>query len=148
MSLAGFVTDKLRTRPPRSLLVIGPPLPSQPAAGDVVTLADPTLQDLPAKRFDVAVVQLQALRQRPREDVIRLLGRLRDLHARTLLVLVPAELAGDWPETGFLGLGMQRLARTEDGRIYRFDLYDYKHTPDWFGPQDWANPERWDKDFW
>ena len=29
-----------------------------------------------------------------------------------------------------------------------FDIADYKTTPDWFGPKNWANPELWDQYRW
>lgn len=30
----------------------------------------------------------------------------------------------------------------------RFDLADYKTTPDWLNSRSWTHAERWDQDFW
>lgn len=30
----------------------------------------------------------------------------------------------------------------------RFDLADYKTTPDWLNSRSWPYAERWDQDFW
>ncbi len=86
-----------------------------------------------------------------------LIARLRDLYCATLYVLVP--IGPDWPglkshweasELVALGLAPVKTYPCE-GRplqLYRFDLHDYKHTPQWLNPSHWANPERWDKARW
>jgi hypothetical protein len=86
-----------------------------------------------------------------------LIARLRDLYCATLYALVP--IGADWPgleshweATELVALGLQPVKRYPcEGRslhLYRFDLHDYKHTPDWLSPRHWANPEMWDKARW
>jgi len=87
-----------------------------------------------------------------------LIARLRDLYCATLYALV--RVGADWPgleshwnATELLALGLQPVKRypCAGGRslhLYRFDLQDYKHTPEWLNPRHWANPERWDKARW
>lgn len=104
-------------------------------------------------RFDLALVAntLERLDQREAGIVI---ARLRDLHAQRLLVLVPigqgwASNRSHWEPGDLLGFGMRRLDqyRCDEGpvHLYRFDLADYKPTPEWLNPKDWANPEMWGK---
>jgi hypothetical protein len=152
----------LRERRPESILSIGV---DDPGLFDRYLAAHPEAivhrldagallgdtRDLP--RFDLALVANTLERLDARQAGI-LISRLRDLHARRLLVLVP--IGEGWPgsrsrwEPGdLLGFGMRRLAvyRTPQGPVhfYRFDLSDYKLTPEWLSPKDWANPEMWDK---
>lgn len=106
-----------------------------------------------AERFELAFVAgaLEAL------GVDRggaLLARLRDLYAHRVLVrlhLARAAEAG-WSGNGLLAYGFTRGGHCREGDdefgLYLFDLDTYKVTPDWFGPHDWANPERWDQDWW
>jgi len=70
------------------------------------------------------------------------LARLRDGLADQLWLLIPEAALPQWPETRVLGLGLIRAGAVPGYRCYRFSLYDYKHTPDWFGPHQWAHPER------
>jgi hypothetical protein len=108
-------------------------------------------RDIP--RFDLAFVANTLERLDAREAGI-VIARLRDLHARRLLVLVPIgdrwrDARSRWEPGDLLGYGMRRLAayRTLSGpvHLYRFDLADYKPTPEWLNPENWANPEMWDK---
>lgn len=86
-----------------------------------------------------------------------LIARLRDIYCATLFVLVPLgadrpELKSHWEPTELVALGLQPVKSYPcEGRplhLYRFDLRDYKHTPDWLSPRHWANPEMWDKARW
>lgn len=104
-------------------------------------------------RFDLAVVA-NTLERLPRREAGIVVARLRDLHARRLLVLVPIgrgwrSSRSVWEPADLLGFGMRRLAlyQGEAGpvHLYRFDLADYKPTPEWLNPKDWANPEMWGK---
>lgn len=113
--------------------------------------AEALLAERPGERFDLAYVSatLERLPQRTGE---RLLARLRDLYSRQLLVLAAVDGTNGWTDNDLMGFGMVRMRRYpgEAGplALYRFDLATYKATPDWFGPHHWANPERWDKDWW
>lgn len=98
-----------------------------------------------ARRFELACAAgvLECL---PKREAVALLARLRDQIARRLYVLVP--LNSDWPQTELLALGLSRVQAYRNYALYRFDLYDYKTTPDWFNPKYWAHPERWDRERW
>lgn len=100
-------------------------------------------------RFDLAYVA-GVLEDLPRAEAARLLARLRDVHARHLVVLV-ADPAGEWDEAALRAYGLRPSAHQPEGdggRLYEFDLYDYKETPDWLNARHWAHPELWDKYRW
>jgi len=121
------------------------------------------LEDLPdglarVGRFEFALVSgmLEGL---DKADAAIVLGRLRDLHAERLLLLVPMRgrgegvgAAGEWAVGDLLGYGLYRAGAYEvNGRalhVYTFDLYDYKPTPDWLNSRYWAHPELFDKFWW
>ncbi|HQU16969.1 MAG: hypothetical protein B7Z66_12385 [Chromatiales bacterium 21-64-14] len=121
-----------------------------------ITGTDPAAELAGVPRCDLALVA-GALEQLPAQGAGVLLSRLRDLHARSLLVRVPIGArwpghASHWTRNDLLGYGLQLVAQCpgEDGpvHLYRFDLYDYKSTPDWLNPDQWAHPELWDKYRW
>lgn len=98
--------------------------------------------------YDLAVVA-QTLEYLPRRDAGMLLSRLRDLHSKRFLALV--RLGGDagWSNTDLIAYGMKRCGGFEDDyALYRFNIFDYKDTPDWLNAKYWAHPERWGKERW
>lgn len=97
--------------------------------------------------YDLAVVAgtLECLTS---ADAGKLLSRLRDLHTKRFLALVRLT-PGGWSNTDLIAYGMKRCGRFEDGyALYRFNIYDYKDTPDWLNARYWAHPERWGKERW
>lgn len=98
--------------------------------------------------YDLAIVA-QTLERLPREDAGMLLSRLRDLHSKRFLALV--HLGGDsgWSNTDLIAYGMKRCGRFPgDYALFRFNIHDYKDTPDWLNAKYWAHPERWGKARW
>lgn len=150
------VADKLLAAiRPASFLCIGSGcdrlVRSAAVPGDTVVLApDEALVGLDALgRFDFAFV-FDTLERLPKRAGRELLARLRDLHGgRFAVALDPGESGADepWSETELLAMGLVR-ARHDGLDLYLFDIRTYKHTPDWLNPRFWANPERWDKDWW
>jgi hypothetical protein len=97
--------------------------------------------------WDLVIID-EVLLNLPRDQVIQTISRLRDLHARRLVILFP-----DQPDApcsikheDLISLGFRAL-ESQPGIFYH-DLYDYKDTPDWLNNQYWANPENWDKYRW
>ncbi len=100
------------------------------------------------ERFDLAVVAgLLERVTRPKGSAV--VARLRDIHARRLMVKVA--LANDpgegWTRTEMLGLGLREVLRVrapdQPLGLYQFNVYDYKLTPDWFNARNWAHPHLW-----
>lgn len=101
-------------------------------------------------RYDLALVA-GVLEKVPARSGAGLLAHLRDLHARRLLVLVH-EGTASWDDAVLRGYGLRALGSWPEAggarRLYEFDLYDYKATPDWLNPRHWAHPDLWDKFRW
>lgn len=90
----------------------------------------------------------------PRKFARQLISRIRDFHAHHFLLLADRKKMkqdGDWSTNDFIALGL-RLFRDykDEGNviIYRFELSDYKTTPEWLNSRYWANPELYGKYRW
>jgi hypothetical protein len=112
----------------------------------------PRLED--KGRFDMAVVadQLEYMNHHAAEE---LLGRLRNLHTDSVLVVYQPTLAPEklrWTRTDFLGMGMRREGTyASEGRemtFYSYELASYNFVRSWNNPRFWANPEMWGKYWW
>lgn len=98
--------------------------------------------------YDLAIVA-QTLERLPRENAGMLLSRLRDLHSKRFLTLVHLGGESGWSNTELIAYGMKRCGRFPGGyALYRFNIHDYKDTPDWLNAKHWAHPERWGKARW
>lgn len=107
-------------------------------------------------RVELALVA-GAVERLDKRTAALMLGRLRDLCAERLLLVVPmgVPVSGareGWRVEELLAYGLYRAgAYTHAGRplhVYSFDLYDYKPTPDWLNSRFWAHPELFDKFRW
>lgn len=157
---AAEIECALRTRQPRSLLVVGAPTLAPlavyigahkdcrcvvvPITVDLGTLKDPS-------RFDLAFVA-PVIADLPKTKATQLLAALRDRYAQHLIVAVAAdESRAGLTSTDFLALGMRHVGDDTGERayaLYEFDIVDYKNTPDWLNSQYWAHPELFDKFRW
>jgi hypothetical protein len=152
------LTTLLEVICPRSLLVIDPNPEALPASGmpsecQVTCLQENVLAGLNeiAMRFDLAVVA-NTLEHLDRKTGGILLSRLRDLHARRFVVLVPLgncweNLQSYWQTADLLGYGMTIMARYRVAdkplQLYHYAIESYKTTPEWFNSHHWAHPEHW-----
>lgn len=144
---------------PHSVMVIGdalaPTVKSLTSSGVSLTClasAEATEGITALGIHDLALVQADAAL--PAEGIDVLLSRLRDVHARKVLVIVSSELdGGSWRRQALIGLGFTPYGQAagvagERLFLYQFDIATYKTTPDWLSPSNWANPELWDKYRW
>ena len=134
---------------PRQVLVIGDPAIVPALEAEVCHLsAENAAEALEGRsRFDFAIVSgLVESLEPPAAEA--LLGRLKNLHTDKFVLLVdPAtsRLGHD----ALLALALTPFEHLDDGRVawcYDIDLYN----PDrrWNNPEDWANPENFDKFRW
>jgi hypothetical protein len=151
------LTTLLEVTRPHSVLLLDPdpemlPLNSVPAGCRVTRLSADKFAELPdLGRFDLGIVA-NTLEYLERKAAGMLLARLRDLHTRRFVVLVPLgthweNLRSHWQTADLLGYGMTVMARYREAdrplHLYHYAIESYKTTPDWFNSQHWAHPERW-----
>lgn len=113
------------------------------------------LDDLePASMVDLALVA-GVLESLPARTGAALIARLRDVQARRLILLISPSHSDEqtlWRRQDLLALGLHHQFNYDGDEhvaaIYTYDIANYKPTPDWLNPNDWAHPERWDKERW
>lgn len=85
------------------------------------------------------------------------IGILRNLHAARFLLAVPVNTdrygyKSNWQTNELLAYGLILVCLHNKGdtnlAIYRYDIFDYKVTPDWLNNRYWAHPELFDKYWW
>lgn len=100
------------------------------------------------RRFAVGIVVCAAadMANTPFEHLI---ARLRDQDCERVYLYRPGGApARDGDFLRALGLRLMRTYAGEGGRLYYFDIFDYKDAPDWLNSRYWANPRMWDKARW
>jgi hypothetical protein len=109
------------------------------------------------ERYDL--VYLYGLEKFEKQSALHLIASLRDLHADHLFLTVPhgdnwnsEEFSSEWTLNDLIACGLHlHCSFGEDEKqiqLYRFELSDYKTTPDWLNSRFWANPELFDKYRW
>ena len=104
------------------------------------------INELGDDHFDCAVLEglPGELSQQDAESVV---AHLRDVQAQRLLWLHEADSL--WQRQDLLALGFKLLDKADDGgKLFGYDIDNYKTTPDWLSPKNWANPEKWGKKRW
>lgn len=108
-------------------------------------------------RYDIGIVT-ETIEYLDKTRAVRLLSRLRDVNTARLCASV--RIGDDWPNlkstwtrNDMLAVGMTLVNSYEDesGRplhLYKYDIATYKSTPRWLNPDNWANPELWNKYRW
>ena len=120
----------------------------------VSSLSELVSSNTDAKKIEHLLVY-KAFTSRDRTATLTSLARLRDQHCElihiglehqhetTKNIILPQDLVA----LGFTCI-RQRKCKDHDFHLFRFSLYNYKHTPDWLNSRFWANPEHWDKTRW
>lgn len=132
-------------------------------------------QDCKVTRIDVS--QLPLLNKTDRHDVgiaidvfehidkqsgVQLLSRLRDLLCHQYCICLPIKDSHspknktDWQLTEMFGFALERVALYDNAEqdiknqiaLFKYNISDYKKTPDWLNSNNWANPEMWGKYWW
>ena len=109
-----------------------------------------------ARKFSLGIIACDAADVAP-APFEQLISRLRDLDCERVYLYRPqAASVADDRRVRALGLRLLRTYPDEGsgagtdagGRLYYFDIFDYKDAPDWLGSRFWANPQMWDKARW
>lgn len=162
--LRRIIADTAATKPGRVLLLTArsgwaAQLSEAGAAGtgDKLVCRDPAeYLDAPraTRKFPVGIIVCDVADVAP-APFEQLISRLRDLDCERVYLYRPqATSVEDDRRVRALGLRLLRTYPNEDagagagGRLYYFDIFDYKDAPDWLSSRYWANPQMWDKARW
>ena len=143
------VASLLEECAPASLLVVGDPpaAPETDAEMTCVSVHEVAAELATLGRFDCAVVTglLEALDGPTAEFV---LGRLKNLHTDKYLLLAdPARAC--LGHDALLALALAPFEQLDDGRVaWRYDIDRYNPERPWNNPEDWANPQNFDRFRW
>ena len=85
---------------------------------------------------------------------MQVLSRLRDVLSPQYCICLPINSSAEnsWQLTDLFSFALSKVASyhvadTEYG-LFKYNLSDYKKTPDWLNADNWANPKMWGKYWW
>lgn len=149
MAARDCVASLVRDYAPASLLAIGDPPVALETEADVTRVAVADAADALASlgRFDFAIVS-DLVEQLDAPAAEAVLGRLKNLHTdRFVLLADPARASLGHDD--LLALAMAPFERLDDGRVaWRYDIDLYNPERRWNNPEDWANPENFERFRW
>jgi hypothetical protein len=134
---------------PATVLVIGDStfIPEIEAELQCLSVTDAVEQLGKLTRFDFVVASdLTESLAAPAAEA--LLGRLKNLHTDKFLLLVdPA--ASNLGHDDLLALALAPFEHLDDGRVaWRYDIDLYNPERRWNNPEDWANPQNFERFRW
>ena len=143
------VAALLESYAPATLLVIGDP-PAPPETGAELTcvaaIAAPA-ELATLGRFDFAVVS-GLVEQLDAPEAEAVLGRLKNLHTDRFVLLADPARAG-LGHDALLALALAPYEQLADGRVaWLYDIDRYNPERPWNNPEDWANPENFERFRW
>lgn len=110
----------------------------------VTSLQTLAMQSVP-KRHRLACFWLPDLTTDLLAQYLPTLMRYRDLYAAHQLIVLDS--IADLRPYGFSPV--EDFEATNSAlTVWQFNLYDYKHLPNWLNSDYWANPENWGKNRW
>jgi len=106
------------------------------------------------QRFDVAIV-IGLFEQLDKTKGMQVLSRLRDVLCTQYCICLPLakqSSASQWSLTDLYSFALSKVASytQEDVEyvLFKYNINDYKKTPDWLNSDNWANPQMWGKYWW
>ena len=113
------------------------------------------------ERHDVGIV-IDLFEHIDKQTGIQILSKLRDLLCHQYCICLAISTQNDiadstkWQLSDMFGFALERVAIYADSMpdqklqtgLFKYNINDYKKTPDWLNSDNWANPEMWDKYWW
>lgn len=100
-------------------------------------------------RFDMAVL-IDQLEHMPKREGLMLIGRLRNQHSNNLCVEIAQRK--EWTNSDFAAAGLVPSATYERNGseviLLTYDIATYSPEREWNNPEQWAHPDRFNKDRW
>lgn len=85
----------------------------------------------------------------------QVLARMRDVLTSQYCVALPLSHQNDqsnWQLTDLFSFALSKVASYDDTKpkltLFKYNIEDYKKTPDWLNADNWANPQLWGKYWW
>ncbi|NNC99364.1 MAG: hypothetical protein HKN85_04200 [Gammaproteobacteria bacterium] len=106
------------------------------------------------QRFDLGIA-IDLFEHLDKSSGAQILGKLRDLLTKQFCICLPISSTDDqrdWQLTDLFGYALKRVAGYQHNGVeyglFKYNINDYKKTPDWLNSDNWANPQMWGKYWW
>lgn len=106
------------------------------------------------QRFDVAIA-LDLFEHLDKTKGQQTLSRLRDVLSPQYCICLPVSkimTKDEWHLTDLFSFALSKVSNYTKGSIdyglFKYNIKDYKKTPDWLNANNWANPQMWGKYWW
>jgi len=106
------------------------------------------------ERFDVGVV-LNLFEHLEKTKGHQVLSRLRDVLTPQYCIALPLSQQSSespWQLTDLFSFALSKVSSYDTNEIgltlFKYNIEDYKQTPDWLNADNWANPHLWGKYWW
>ena len=111
-----------------------------------------------SSRFDVAIAA-DLFEHIEKVKGMQVLSRLRDVLSPQYCICLPLNKMANnqgWHLTDLFSFALSRVSSyevdTNDSSselgLFKYNISDYKKTPDWLNADNWANPQMWGKYWW
>lgn len=106
------------------------------------------------QRFDV-VIAIDLFEHLTKQQGSQILARMRDILSPQYCICLPINFGSpdeQWQLTELFGFALSRVADYQlddiEYGLFKYNISDYKKTPDWLNSNNWANPQMWGKYWW
>lgn len=106
------------------------------------------------QRFDVAIA-IDLFEHIEKTKGQQTLSRLRDVLSPQYCICLPVNRNIDsdsWHITDLFSFALSKVSNYQmnstDYGLFKYNINDYKKTPDWLNANNWANPQMWGKYWW
>ncbi len=101
-------------------------------------------------RFGVAIA-IDLFEHLDKTKGMQILARLRDVLSPQYCICLPIN-NGTWQLTDLFSFALSKVASYHadetEYALFKYNIADYKKTPDWLNSNNWANPNMWGKYWW
>jgi len=122
----------------------------------VIHIQSSSIQELweQQQRFEVAIV-VDLFEHLDKVKGMQVLSRLRDVLCPQYCICLPLSKqpsSTDWHLTDLFSFALSKVSSYNQNGIeyglFKYNISDYKKTPDWLNSDNWANPQMWGKYWW
>ena len=87
---------------------------------------------------------------------MQVLSRLRDVLSPQYCIALPTSQtisSTSWHITDLFSFALSKVSSYKQSNqpeigLFKYNINDYKKTPDWLNADNWANPQMWGKYWW